>query len=307
MRIIGKNGRKELASVYLAEMRGDPSLMVEFVDSCEPAAGGRDKKWVIVVSSQLGCPVGCLMCDAGGNFKGNLSLSEIRDQIEYVLSENRDLDPQKCPKLKIQFARMGEPALNDAVIDVIHWLADSHPGAMPCIATMAPAGRDKWFESLLNASQRFSDMQLQFSMNTTDLEMRDQLIPYPKMSWPQMADLGRRFYRPGSRQPSLNFALSPGIPVEAVKIAGYFDPEIFAIKLTPLNPTATANENYLRCITENYMAHQIIEQKAREFLELGYEVIRSVGNMEENAIGSNCGQMVRKFKSDIHEYEKAPA
>jgi len=307
MKIMGKNGRKDLANVYLAGMRGDPSLMVEFVDSCEPAVGGRDKKWVIVVSSQFGCPVGCLMCDAGGNFRGNLALSEIISQIEHVMLENGDLDPRKCPKLKIQFARMGEPALNDAVIDAIHWLADEFPRAIPCIATVAPAGRGQWFESFLNVSQRFADVQLQFSMNTTDPEMRDRLIPFPKMSWPEMAAYGQRSFRPGSRKPSLNFALSPGIPVEANRITNYFDPYIFVIKLTPLNPTATASENYLQCITENNAAQRLVEQKAGEFASFGYEVIRSVGNIEENAIGSNCGQMVRKFKAGVPEYEEAPA
>jgi len=306
MRIVGKNGRKDLAMVYLAEMRSDPSLMVEFVDSCEPAAGGRDKKWVTVVSSQFGCPVGCLMCDAGGNFKGNLLLPEIRDQIEYVFSENRDMNPQKCPKLKIQFARMGEPALNDAVIDVLYWLAEKYPKAMPCIATVAPAGRDKWFESLLNVSRKFDDFQLQFSINTTDLELGDKLIPFPRMGWPWLAIYGERFFRPGSRKPSLNFALSPGLPCDAESIVKYFDPEYFVVKLTPLNPTATAGENQLECINNFERAKIIVAEKAQEFSALGYQVIESVGNMEENEIGSNCGQMVRKFMARQTEYEKAP-
>ncbi len=305
MRMIEKNGRKDLAVVYLAEMKN--GRMVEFVDSCDPTVGGRDKKWVIVVSSQFGCPVGCLMCDAGGNFKGNLARTEIISQIQKVFEENPEVDPKKCKKLKVQFARMGEPALNDAVIDVIHWLADSYPDAMPCIATMAPAGREHWFESLLNASQRFPEMQLQFSLNTTDPEMRDKLIPFPKMSWPQMDDLGQRFHRPGSRKPSLNFALSPGIPVEAKRIAGYFDPEIFAIKLTPLNPTYTAGENFLQCTKDHEEAQRLVTEKAQEFSVLGYQVIESVGNMEENAIGSNCGQMVRKFKAKMPEYAEALA
>jgi 23S rRNA (adenine2503-C2)-methyltransferase len=305
MRIIGENGRKDLARVYLAEMKN--GLMVEFVDSCDPAVGGRDKKWVIVVSSQFGCPVGCLTCDAGGDFRGNLNHTEIIGQIKKVFEKYPEHDPNNCPKLKIQFARMGEPALNDAVIDVIHWLADNHPRAMPCVATIAPAGRGLWFESFLNASQRFSNVQLQFSINTTDMEMRDRLIPFPKMSWPEIAVYGQRFCRPGSRKPSLNFALSPGISVEAGRILDYFDPGIFAVKLTPLNPTATAMENCLQSITEITLAQQMVEQKAAEFSELGYEVIRSVGNMEENAIGSNCGQMVRKFKADISEYDKTHA
>jgi len=307
MRIIGKNGRKDLANVYLAEMRNDPGMMVEFVDSCEPAVGCRDKKWVIVISSQFGCPVGCLMCDAGGDFKGNLTMFEIIAQIEHVMLENKELDPQKCQKLKVQFARMGEPALNDAVIDALYWLAEKYPHAMPCIATVAPAGRNKWFESLLNVSRKFDDFQLQFSINTTDLELGDKLIPFSKMGWPWLAIYGERFFRPGSRKPSLNFALSPGIPVEAKRIAEYFDPEYFVIKLTPLNPTATAGENLLECVNSFERAKMLVTEKAREFSSLGYEVIESVGNMEENEIGSNCGQMVRKYSAKQPEYEKAPA
>ena len=48
-------------------------------------------------------------------------------------------------------------------------------------------------------------------------------------------------------------------------------------------------------------------EPAKEFSALGYQVIESVGNMEENEIGSNCGQMVRKYAGKTAEYEKAPA
>lgn len=307
MRIIGEAGRKGLARVFLAEMRNDPGLMVEFVDACDPAVGGRDQKWVIVVSSQYGCPVGCLMCDAGGGFRGNLTAGEIIGQIEYAFKMNPEQDPKKCRKLKVQFARMGEPALNDAVIEAIHWLADTLPAAMPCIATMAPAGRERWFESLLEASEGFADFQLQFSMNTTDQAVRDRLMPYPKMGWGEMAAWGERFCRPGRRQPSLNFALSPGVPCQPGALGGEFDPRRFVVKLTPLNPTAAAGENRLECLEGWERAWGLVGQKAEEFSALGYQVIESVGNMEENEIGSNCGQMVRRRMAGRPECDKAPA
>lgn len=307
MKIMGKTGRKELAEVYLAEMRCDPSLMVEFVDSCDPSIGGRDKKWVVVVSSQFGCPVGCLICDAGGNYRGNLTVEEITWQIEQVLLSNPGLNPKNTPKFKVQFARMGEPALNDAVLDAVEWLAENYPSAMPCITTVAPAGREQWFISLMRLSEKFSDFQLQFSLNTTDQNLRDKLIPYPKMPWQWLADYGEIFYKPGRRKPALNFALSSGLPCDAENIIKYFDPEYFAVKLTPLNPTATAGENQLDCINNFEKAKQLVAEKAKKFAELGYQVIESVGNMEENFIGSNCGQMVRKFKAGVPEYEEAPA
>lgn len=307
MRIIGEAGRKGLARVFLAEMRNDPGLMVEFVDACDPAVGGRDQKWVIVVSSQFGCPVGCLMCDAGGGFRGNLSAGEIIGQIEHVFRINPEQDPKKCRKLKVQFARMGEPALNDAVLEVIHWLAENYPNAMPCLATVAPAGRGRWFESLLEASGRFADFQLQFSMNTTDQAVRDRLMPYPKMGWREMAAWGEKIFRPGRRQPSLNFALSPGVSCQPEALVGQFDPRCFVVKLTPLNPTAAAGENRLECLEGWERARGLVGQKAGEFLALGYQVIESVGNMEENEIGSNCGQMVRRRLAGWPEHEKAPA
>jgi len=42
-------------------------------------------------------------------------------------------------------------------------------------------------------------------------------------------------------------------------------------------------------------------------IRLECQVIESVGNMEENVIGSNCGQMVRKYVAKQPEYEEAPA
>ncbi len=122
-----------------------------------------------------------------------------------------------------------------------------------------------------------------------------------------MADYGERFYRPGRRKPSLNFALSPGLPCDAESIVKYFDPEYFTVKLTPLNPTTTAGENQLECINNFEKAKIIVAEKSLEFSALGYQVIESVGNMEENFIGSNCGQMVRKFTDKTVEHEKAPA
>jgi 23S rRNA (adenine2503-C2)-methyltransferase len=307
MKIIAKTGRKDLANVYLAEMQGNSGKMIEFVDSCDPETGGREKKWVIILSSQYGCPVGCLMCDAGGDFRGNLSFTELLMQINHVLLENQDVDPCKCGKLKIQFARMGEPALNDSVIDAIYWLTERYPRAIPCVSTIAPARRERWFDSLLNIACRTSDFQLQFSLHTTNFELRDKMIPHPKMSWKQMSEYGNSFYRPGHRKPSLNFALSPDIPVSGKDVLKYFNPKCFAVKLTPLNPTYTAGKNSLECLSEYDRARKLVAERAKEFSDLGYEVIESVGIMEENEIGSNCGQMVRKYNKEQLEYDKALA
>ena len=62
MKILAKTGTEDVAIVYIAEM--DNGRLVEFVESVQPPIP-REKKWVLIVSTLYGCPVGCRFCDAG--------------------------------------------------------------------------------------------------------------------------------------------------------------------------------------------------------------------------------------------------
>jgi len=296
MRILSKNGRPDLAQVYVAEMRGSPDYLVEFVDACDPNIGDRRKKWVIVVSCQFGCPVNCLMCDAGDHYRGNLTAEEMMEQVEQAVAGHA-IHPADCAKFKVQFARMGEPALNEEVLGALELLHKRFPNVLPCIATIAPEGGQDWFEKLLALRDRFNDFQLQFSINTTDANLRDRLMPFPKLSWDWIVRYGERFLRPGQRKPVLNFAHCPDWPVEPRGVKESFSPEVFAIKLTVLNPTETGRKNGLAPIERYDQAKEEVNRKASVFEASGYEVIQSVGNMEETEIGSNCGQAIRKMKT----------
>jgi 23S rRNA (adenine2503-C2)-methyltransferase len=81
-------------------------------------------------------------------------------------------------------------------------------------------------------------------------------------------------------------------PLEAEVLRQYFSPDKFLIKITPVNPTYRAMQNNL---TSHIDAHspdprdQVVESLHRA----GYEVIISIGNVEENQVGSNCGQYLR--------------
>jgi len=200
---------------------------------------------------------------------------------------------------------MGEPALNDEVLETIGWLSREFPHCIPCVATLAPAGREDWFASLLGLRDRFREFQLQFSINTTDPGVRDQLMPIDKLPLEWLADYGREFHRPGSRKPVLNFALSDSIPLDPEEAARIFEPEWFAVKLTPLNPTLAAAENELEPFAGERDARELVELRAAQFEELGFEVIRSVGEWEENRIGSNCGQLAARLLRA--EQDKSPA
>ncbi len=293
MQVIASAGRDDLARVYIA--RGEAGRHVEFVESLQPP-WPREKKWVLIVSCLYGCPFACRICDAGGDYRGTLRRDEILFQIEYMV--RRRFPDQIVPsaKFKIQFARMGEPSINPAVLDAIVALPErlQAPGLIVSLSTIAPAGRDGFFARLLEVKERFpaGTFQFQFSLHTSDEEKRRELIPAPTWNFAAMAEYGRRFLRPGDRKVTLNFALAEGYPLDAGALLSWFDPACFLVKITPVNPTVRARESGLRPVFDGKRQDGETAERLRR---AGYEVIVSIGELEENAIGSNCGQFIRSF------------
>jgi len=70
-----------------------------------------EEKWLLTVSTQKGCVHNCKFCDVADlKFKGNLTKEEILNQISFILCSTPYVE--KSEKVKIGFARMGEPAHN---------------------------------------------------------------------------------------------------------------------------------------------------------------------------------------------------
>ncbi len=310
MKIVAQYGKEDLAILYLARMKNN--CMLEFVESLQPPFP-REQKWVIIVSTSYGCPVQCTICDAGQTYKGKVSTEEILQEIDFIVS--RRFPSRKIPvlKFKIQFARMGEPAFNSNLLEVLEKLPQIYqaPGLIPCVSTIAPQGRELFFERLIELKNRFyakGKFQLQFSIHTTDDVKRDLLIPAKKWSFKELALYGERFYQTEDRKITLNFALIEGYPVQPEVILSYFNPDIFLIKLTPLNPTQRAIESNLKSLFEPEdpgACNRLVEQLKNR----GYEVVLSPGEPEENKIGSNCGQYVTSYEShglkrNLYETEK---
>ena len=302
MELLEEFGRDDLAKVYVASMRGSKNHLVEFVESVQPPIP-REKKWVLIVSTLFGCPIGCRMCDAGGGYKGKLTSEEILAEIDYMVRRRFPDGNISIPKFKIQFARMGDPALNPEVLNVLEQLPDiySAPGLIPSVSTVAPKNSKEFLEKLLDIKNRYyknGKFQLQFSVHTTDNKKRDELIPVSKMSFQEIADYGKRFYEEDDKKITLNFAMSKGYPVDVNVVRKYFDPNRFIIKLTPVNPTETAICNELVSEIDAYNPSSA-DPIVNNFRSKGYDVILSIGEVEENKIGSNCGQFITQIKESI--------
>lgn len=294
MKVIASAGREDVALVYIVELSN--GRLAECVESIQPPLP-REQKWVLLVSTMFGCPIGCSMCDAGGFYQGKPGKDEILAQIDFLVDQRFPGRSIPSRQFKIQFARMGEPALNPAVLDVLAELPGRYDaqGLMPSISTVAPAGTQAFFERLLALKQEHyagGHFQFQFSLHTTDAALRDRLIPVKKWGFAEMAAYGERFFAPGDRKITLNFALARENPVEAAVLRRYFDPAKFIIKITPLNPTYRAVENQLASYIDA-SCQPDSDAVVQALRSAGYEVLVSIGELEENNIGSNCGQYLR--------------
>jgi 23S rRNA (adenine2503-C2)-methyltransferase len=294
MKIVASAGNPEVAMVHVVEF---PHGLVECVEAIQPPRS-REEKWVLMISTLFGCPISCQMCDAGGHYRGKLDEAEMFAQIEYLIQQRYPDGFVPSEQFKIQFARMGEPALNLAVIELLENLPGriNAPGLMPSVSTIAPYGTDVFFEKLIEVKNQvypIGRFQFQFSIHTTDPDLRDQIIPVKKWDFERMAKYGEDYHRPGDRKITLNFALAENSPIEPDALLRYFDPDRFLIKVTPLNPTYQAESTGLTSFVDPH-DKEAIYPELEKIREAGYQVIISIGEQEENRIGSNCGQYVQK-------------
>jgi 23S rRNA (adenine2503-C2)-methyltransferase len=132
---------------------------------------------------------------------------------------------------------------------------------------------------------------MQFSIHSTNDDQRDRMMPVRKWSFDKIAAYGGKFYATGDRKIALNFALAQDSEIDPEKLVQYFDPEIFLIKLTPVNPTYSSQANRVESFV---FSDDNCRNLVRSLTETGYEVIVSIGELKENDLGSNCGQYVMR-------------
>ena len=294
MQIIGKYGKEDLALLYIAKIN---DKLVEFVESVQPPLE-REQKWVLIVSSSYGCPIGCKFCDAGTYFHGHMSAEEILSEIQYMTQLRYPDRNIRCEKFKIQFARMGEPALNLEVLKVLKKLPTLYntPGLMPCISTVAPKNGKTFLSELITIKDQnynLGNFQLQFSIHSTNEKRREKLMSSKIWSLEEISDYGKKWIKQGDRKITLNFALAEDSIVDIDILRQYFDPKLFFIKLTPLNPTNSALKNNLKSGITKENAESL--KLVYELRKIGYNAIVSIGEWEENNIGTNCGQFATQL------------
>ena len=295
MDVVYKTENSDIATVYIGDF--GENRFAEFVESVQPPTP-LEKKWVLIISTLFVCPVGCRMCDAGKFYGGKISVEEIFSEIDYPVIKRLPDRRIFVDKFKIQFARMGEPALNSSVLEVLREFRNRYdaPGFIPSISTIAPIGSELFFDELTEIKDSLygsGNFQMQFSIHSTSISERDNLIPVKKWSIQRISRFGEEFYSAGDKKITLNFVFSGELEINSKVLSDNFDTEKFLIKITPVNPTISAVKNGIN--TEFEKVKHKLDMTVSELGEEGFDTIVSVGELEENRIGSNCGQYIGAY------------
>jgi 23S rRNA (adenine2503-C2)-methyltransferase len=165
-----------------------------------------DPKFVVCVSSQVGCAMACEFCVTGRmGFRGNLAAWEIVDQVVKIQADSPH------PVRGVVFMGMGEPMLNYAnVIRAATVLSESCGMAIAAKAiTISTVG-------IVPGIRRFTAQRCRFrlvvSLVSADAEVRRSLMPIENSCpTPQLMEALREYHAATHRRVTLAWIMISGV------------------------------------------------------------------------------------------------
>lgn len=256
------------------------------------------KKWVSTISTQKGCPMKCKFCDCPRfGFHGNATVGELAYEIKTIL-EGETID--RTERFNVHFARMGEPTFNWNVIDfaknVLTPLVGKYIKAKtihPVVSTMLPKSNKRLEEFILNwcniKNEDYNgEAGLQFSINSTDDEQRNDQFNGMSLSLAEISDLAKKLPMPKGRKYTLNFAVTANTILDAKRISELFDKNKFIVKITPIHETNSAIANGFD-VTTSYSDYDVYREFEQPLIAEGWDVIVFVPSKEEDSDRITCG------------------
>jgi 23S rRNA (adenine2503-C2)-methyltransferase len=252
-----------------------------------------EHKWVITISTQYGCSMGCEFCDvpkvgAGKNATYN-------DLIRQVLTGIK-LHPevQTTKRLNIHFARMGEPTWNPNVLDATKWFKthiDPEYKIHPVVSTMMPY-HNEWLKTFIHTWMRMKnrllqgEAGLQISINSTNELERSRQFNNNACTLEQIHNIMEGII-PNGRKITLNFAIAD-YEIKPDLLLKWFSPDDYVIKLTPMHKTKTALEHNIKT-TGDYTTYYPYKEHENNLKNAGYDVLVFIASEYEDMGRITCG------------------
>lgn len=262
------------------------------------------KKWVATISTQKGCPMKCKFCDVPKyGFYGNVSIKELSYQIETIIKNE---EVKQTERFNVHFARMGEPTWNKNVLDFSLILKDlvkkcglKAKTVHPVISTMLPKANKNLKEYILKWCEIKNEFYngeagLQFSINSTDDEQRNELFDGKSLSLHEISELAILLPMPKGRKYTLNFPVTAQTILDAKKLSMLFDKSKFIVKITPIHETNSAIENGFE--VSGYSDYDVYRKFEMPLLNEGWDVIVFVPSKEEDSDRITCGNALISYE-----------
>ncbi len=254
-----------------------------------------EEKWVITISTQYGCSMGCKFCDVPKVGPGkNATYVDMLNEIKTAM----DIHPEvtHSDRLNVHFARMGEPTWNPSVLNVAGWLKEmKHFIVHPVVSTMMPA-KNKDLEKFLydwmiiKNNVYNGNAGLQLSINSTNEVERQNMFNGNSLMLNEISDLMKRIPKPIGRKITLNFAIAE-YEINAELLAKLFNPDNFIVKLTPMHKTITALNNGIMTIGD-YTESYPYDHYEKDLKDAGFEVLVFIASAEEDLGRITCGNAI---------------
>jgi 23S rRNA (adenine2503-C2)-methyltransferase len=256
-----------------------------------------EEKWVITISTQYGCSMGCTFCDVP---KVGLGKNATFDDLIRQVLEGIKLHPEitHTKRLNIHFARMGEPTWNPNVLDATKWFKthiDPEYHIHPVVSTMMPK-KNIWLKTFVHTWMRIKnrllrgEAGLQLSINSTNQEQRDEMFNGNAMSLKEISQVMEGII-PNGRKITLNFALADSYEVNPDKLLEYFSPVDYLIKITPIHETHACVDNKI-ATSGGYDYYEIYKEPEQNLKDAGYDVIVFIPSHEEDESRITCGNAI---------------
>jgi len=301
--LVVRGERGMLECLSLGDYGKGANVKADFLGLTDPIEGVQhldllplEEKWVVTISSQYGCSMGCRFCDVPKVGPGrNASLGDMLGQVRAAVA----LHPEvvSTSRLNVHFARMGEPTWNMNVLAAGLALRDMIDGfrVHPVVSTMMPQV-NKTLQDFLSAWMTLKNNHydgeagLQLSINTTDEAARERQFGGSAHRLGRIAEIMAALPAPRGRKVALNFALTDD-PIDAELLAYLFPPDRFMCKLTPIHETAASEEHGIRTDGgyDCFAPYQPVEESLKA---AGFDVLVFVPSREEDDGLITCGNAV---------------
>ena len=267
-----------------------------------------EEKWVLTVSTQYGCSMGCTFCDVPKVGPGkNASFNDLIKQVLTGIKLHPEIESTK--RLNVHFARMGEPTWNPNILDATKWLKthiDPEYKIHPVVSTMMPK-RNEWLKTFIHTWMRMKnrllhgEAGLQLSINSTNENERNIMFNNNASSLEEISKIMDGII-PNGRKITLNFAIAD-YEIDPCILLKYFDPDDYIIKLTPMHKTSRCIDNNI--VTKgDYTTYYPYKRDEENLKKAGYDVLVFIASEYEDLGRITCGNAILSGTLPLCPYEE---